>query len=254
MTTIPGEGTDLLTGVHRVLFCHAHPDDETLSTGALIAHLVARGASCDVLTATRGEAGELVPGVFEPSAGGPSLAEYRAGELQRALDVLGVAEHFWLGHEPARAAGREPREYRDSGMQWVTPTQAGPADATDERGFSVAAFDEELDDLLALLAAREYDLVVSYDANGGYGHPDHVRMHELSLAACRQLGLRFAEVRRDRGEGVQWLELDETLPVVAEALRQHATQLTVQPSGAEVVHVGGQAEPIFTSYGLRLVD
>lgn len=242
----------ILDGRRAVLFCHAHPDDETLSTGALITHLASQGVRCDVLTATRGESGELVPGVFEPSEEAPSLAVHRGGELRRALEVLGVGEHFWLGTAPARVEGRDGREYRDSGMQWITPTQAGPADATDERAFSVASADEEIDDLSALLSSREYDLLVSYDANGGYGHPDHVRMHEVSLEAARRRGVDFAEVRGGQGEGVEWFDLPETLPVVAEALRQHATQLTVQPNGAEVVHVGGQREAIVTSLGLAL--
>lgn len=240
----------ILDGVRRVLFCHAHPDDETLSTGALIGHLVDHGVACDVVTATRGEMGEVVPGPLSHLAGTDELHAHREGELAGALAVLGVENHAFLGTSPARAQGLEPRTYRDSGMQWIREGLAGPADTTDQRAFSVASIDDELADLLALVAAWQPDLLVSYDANGGYGHPDHVRMHHLARAAASAAGVGFAEVRHEPGEGVEWFELDVQLPRVAGALRHHATQLTVQPDGAHVVHSGGQHEAIVTRVGL----
>lgn len=246
----------ILDGVGRVLFCHAHPDDETLSTGALITHLTSRGIACDLVTATRGEMGEVVPGPLSHLAGTPELEAHREQELAGALRELGIQRHAYLGTEPARADASPTRIYRDSGMEWIRPGLAGPADATDERSFTFADVDDAVADLASAINAWRPDLVVSYDANGGYGHPDHVRMHQVAQRAAAQLGVRFAEIRQEAGAPeatrVEWFDLPETLPVVAAALRQHATQLTVQPSGTEVVHSGGQREAIVTAVGLAV--
>lgn len=239
----------LLDGARRVLFCHAHPDDETLSTGALIAQLTSTGVACDVLTSSRGEQGEVVPAVAA-AIGSADLEEHRAGELAGALQVLGVARHAFLGTPPARAEGLAPRVYRDSGMAWIRPGLAGPADASDERSFTFAPVDEQVADLVALLDAWRPDAVVSYDAGGGYGHPDHVRMHEVTRQAAARRGLPFVEVRHEPGPGVEWFELPELAGRVAEALRCHASQLTVLDDGATIQHVGGQTEPVTTSFGL----
>ena len=243
----------ILDGVTRILFAHAHPDYETLATGAVIAHCVSRGITCDVLTATRGEMGEVVPGPLSHLAGTPALEEHRAGELAGALEALGVTRHAFLGTAPARAAGLDTRVYRDSGMEWIRPGLAGPADASDERSLTFAPLADVAADLAALITAWQPDLVVTYDAGGGYGHPDHVRVFEATREVCRATGVPMAEVRNERGEGVEWFDLSSELPVVAEALRHHATQLTVQPNGTDVVHSGGQREAIVTSVGLSRI-
>ena len=93
----------------RIAFIHAHPDDETLATGALIAWLVASGHEVSLLTATRGERGEVVPGPLSHLAGTPALETHREGELAGALRVLGVARHAFLGDPPAGPG----RRYRD---------------------------------------------------------------------------------------------------------------------------------------------
>ncbi|WP_420176256.1 PIG-L family deacetylase [Luteococcus sp. OSA5] len=243
----------ILDGVERVLFCHAHPDDETLATGALIVHLRERGIACDLLTATRGEMGEVVPGPLSHLAG-DGLEAHRQQELAGALAVLGIERHAWLGTAPARAEGLEARRYRDSGMEWIRPGLAGPADATDERSFTFASLEEPVADLVALLEQWQPDLVISYDEGGGYGHPDHTRMHHVTQRATRQLGMRFAQVIAPSRapDTAEVFDLPETLPVVAEALGHHATQLTVQPNGTEVVHSGGQREAIVTNVALEL--
>jgi len=235
-----------------VLFCHAHPDDETLATGALIARLVADGVRCDLLTATRGEQGEVVPGSSSASQGSAELESVRRAELAAAVAALGLTSQTFLGEPPARADGLAPRRYHDSGMQWIGPGLAGPSDSADEFSFTAAPIEETVADLVAMIEARQPDLVVSYAADGGYGHPDHVRMHEVALAAARSVGVRFAEIVPEpdpADPSVQWFVLDDQLSVVQQALRCHATQLTVD--GVEVVHVGGQREPILTSVGLR---
>ena len=239
----------VLDGVGSVLFAHAHPDDETLATGVLIAELGARGIACHLVTATRGEAGEVVPGSSYAQQGSAELEIVRDRELAGAVQALGLSSRQWLGTPPARAAGREPRRYRDSGMQWIRPGLAGPADTSDRTSFTAADPEEPAADLVALIEHLGVDLVVSYAADGGYGHPDHVRMHEVAVAAAGVTGVPFAEVVDEQGPGVEWYDLPGRLPAVTEALQCHATQLTVD--GTDVVHVGGQREPILTAVGLR---
>lgn len=235
-----------------VLFCHAHPDDETLATGALIARLSADGVRCDLMTATRGEQGEVVPGSSDATQGSAELESVRRKELAGAVAALGLTSQVFLGEPPARAAGKAPRRYHDSGMQWIRPGLAGPSDSADGSSFTSAPVAEAVADLAQLITVLEPDLVVSYEADGGYGHPDHVRMHEVAVAAARQTGTRFAEIvplRDPDDPSITWFDLEDQFSVVQQALRSHATQLTVV--GPDVVHVGGQREPIATSVGLR---
>lgn len=91
---------------------------------------------------------------------------------------------------------------------------------------------------------------MSYDDDGGYGHPDHVRMHEVAKAAAAELGLPFAALTAHRDLATRWYDLEDYLPRVAAALRHHRTQLTVHADGATITHSGGQTEPILTSTGL----
>lgn len=242
----------LLDHAHRVLFIHAHPDDETLSTGALIVHLRSRGIACDLVTATRGEEGEVVSGPLSHLEGTEELHAHRVRELAGALSELGVERHAFLGNLPARAHGCAERLYRDSGMQWVGPGVAGPADTSDGRSLCAGDIDEQVADLIALVNEWRPDLMVSYDEHGGYGHPDHVRMHRVAAAASEATGVSFAEIRHQNESGVEWFDLPETLPRVATALRHHASQLTVQDGGTDVVHSGGQREAIVTAVGLSL--
>ncbi|WEO76164.1 PIG-L family deacetylase [Cryobacterium sp. SO2] len=239
----------LLDGRSSVLFVHAHPDDETISTGALIAEFVARGSTVTLLTCSRGERGEVVAGPLTALAGTAELAAERERELARATGILGISDRFWLGEAPARAHGLAARRYRDSGMVWIRPGLAGPAADAAEDALSVAPLAEVADDIAALITALQPALVISYDDGGGYGHPDHVRAHVATLAACAATGTPFAEVLEAPAADAEWFELPQHLTVVTDALRAHASQLTVH--GAFIVHSGGQREAIGTSVGLR---
>ena len=105
--------------IERVLFVHAHPDDETITTGATIATLVENGAAVTVLTLTRGERGEVIPVDLASLEGDlEALAAVREAELAQALSHLGVRDHRFLGNPDARWAGRTARRYVDSGMRW----------------------------------------------------------------------------------------------------------------------------------------
>lgn len=253
-----GAATNLLADARRVLLVHAHPDDETLATGALIAHLVDRGVEVHVVTATRGERGELMPGVVDVEPGSDAFAAWREGELAGALDALGVRHHAFLGTPPARhTSAQGPRVYRDSGMRWIRAGLAGPAEDSGDESFTAATVSDAAADLEAYVAATSPDLLISYDAGGGYGHPDHVRTHEVTVAVARASQIPMLEVippdREVAGDvdAIEWLDLGKTLPRVQDALHSHATQVRVD--GPDVVHVGGQREPIVTRAGLRLV-
>ncbi|WP_166786475.1 PIG-L family deacetylase [Cryobacterium sp. TMT2-15-1] len=249
---------------------HAHPDDETIATGALIAEVVARGIRVSLLTATRGEQGEVVRGPLSVLEGTDELTRERERELAGAATALGIDGRFWLGTPPARAAGLEPRAYRDSGMTWIRPGLAGPADDIDGDALVRAPLGDVTADVAALIGQLRPALVISYDNAGGYGHPDHVRMHEAAVAGSRLAGVAFAEVVQVGVDGApsgagaagaadaagaagaaEWFDLSAHLATVTAALRCHASQLTVD--GDHIVHSGGQREPIITVVGLRLL-
>lgn len=247
---------DPFATVRTVLFAHAHPDDETLSSGGLIRELVSQGIRVDLLTATRGERGEVVPELrheFEVASeiDSEALTARRMDELSNATRTLGIHDVLFLGEPPARAGGLTPRRYLDSGMRWITPTLAGPSDDVPPESLTAAPVADVVADVTAAIAHVAPDLVISYDDQGGYGHPDHRRIRETALAAARSAGVPFAELVDGDSEGAWRVDATGRLSEIQQALRAHATQLTVD--GAEVVHSGGQREPIRTVYGVRLV-
>lgn len=143
---------------------HAHPDDEAISTGGVLARAAARGARTAVVTCTGGEMGEIVGEGMDPDEVRPRLGEVRRDELETALAILGAG--------PPRLLG-----YRDSGM-------AGTAGNGDGRSFWRADFDEAVGRLVAEIRAFRPDVLVTYDAFGLYGHPDHVQAHRVALVAA----------------------------------------------------------------------
>lgn len=232
------------------LFVHAHPDDETLSTGSLLAWLASREISCEIVTCTRGERGEIVPGVLPANIQIADLVKVRQHELACALRALGAADHDYLGTPPARAAGLAPRDYRDSGMSWISEGIAGPADLSDPDSFTAASLAEQLADLVALIERVRPTVLVSYDNLGSYGHPDHVRAHELTLAAARATGIPMVEVASaPDADGFEWFDLADHREAVVNALNCYATQLTVYDD--HLVHVGGQRQELPLRVGLR---
>lgn len=237
--------------LRRVLLLHAHPDDETLSTGALIAALAASGVECQLITCTRGERGEIVPGVLPPGTTPDALTRWRLRELAGACAELGVARQEFLGTPPALGPGRAERTYRDSGMRWLTPTLAGPAADAGVDSLTSGPVADAVTDGLAVVAAWRPDLVISYDLGGGYGHPDHVRTAEIALAVARDAGLPLLQVVSGTPGDATWLDLADQLDPVRRALGHYRSQLTVH--GDHVVHVGGQRQPIDTTIGLRRV-
>ena len=152
----------------RLLFVHAHPDDETLTTGATIAHYAARGAQVRVVTCTLGEEGEVIGDEWALLAvdHADQLGGYRIAELTAALRALGADGPHYLG-----GAGC----WRDSGMAG-TPARR-------QQRFVDADDREVIGALVAVIRELRPHVVVTYDPGGGYGHPDHIQAHRVTMAA-----------------------------------------------------------------------
>ena len=160
----------------RLLFVHAHPDDESLTCGIAMAHHVARGDEVHVLTCTLGEEGEVIPPGLAHLEGAADdvLGPHRHGELSEALRRVGATMHV-LGAGPGRLS-----RYRDSGM-------VGSAAAARPEAFTAADLDEAAGLVGDLIAQVRPDVVVTYDEHGGYGHPDHVQTHRVTRRALELL-------------------------------------------------------------------
>ncbi len=144
-----------------LLLVHAHPDDEAISTGGVMMKARTDGHRVVLVTATRGEAGEIHN--MDPESTRPRLAEVRAAEMENAARLLGVNRAEFL-------------DYRDSGM-------VGTPENEDPRSFHQAPLDEAAARLAVILREERPDVVVTYDSDGTYGHPDHIKAHRITNAA-----------------------------------------------------------------------
>jgi N-acetyl-1-D-myo-inositol-2-amino-2-deoxy-alpha-D-glucopyranoside deacetylase len=158
------------TAARRLLLVHAHPDDEVITTGATMAGYAAEGVHVTLVTCTAGEEGEvLVPELAHLAADREDrLADVRLVELANAMTALGVADHRFLG-----GVGR----YRDSGMMG-TPANDKP------HTFWNADLDEAAAHLVKVVREIRPQVLVTYDENGGYGHPDHIQAHRVAMRAA----------------------------------------------------------------------
>jgi N-acetyl-1-D-myo-inositol-2-amino-2-deoxy-alpha-D-glucopyranoside deacetylase len=144
-----------------LLLVHAHPDDEAISTGGAMMKAKGEGHRVVLVTSTRGEAGEIYN--MDEKATRPRLGEVRTKELEAAAKILGVDRLEFLG-------------YRDSGM-------VGTPENEDPRSYHQASLAEAAAKLAAILREERPDVVVTYDADGTYGHPDHIKAHHVTNAA-----------------------------------------------------------------------
>lgn len=255
-----------LSAAPRLLLVHAHPDDESLWTGGTIARYAAAGVQVTVVTCTLGEEGEIIPESLRELAADSAdqLGGYRIGELRSACAALGVSDHRWLGG---------PGRWRDSGM-------AGVAANRHPRAFAGGDVEEQAAVLAAVLDDVRPQVVVTYGPDGGYGHPDHIRAHDVTMAAREKAGgvarvFHAVTSRQATEQGIAALarvpdlpyrlpEPDElpvtddahitttvaiadVLSVKLRALRAHATQISVWQS-ADGAHCyalsNGIAQPI----------
>jgi LmbE family N-acetylglucosaminyl deacetylase len=155
----------------------AHPDDEAFGMAGTLRQATDAGWRTVLVCATRGEVGEI----SDPALATPeTLGAVREGELRCAAAAMGLHEVRFLGR-------------RDSGM-------AGTADNADPRAFANATADEIVPTLVALLRAEQPDVVVTFDPYGGYGHPDHIAIHQHTLAAVEAA----ADAARFPQAGAPW--------------------------------------------------
>ncbi|MGI5203973.1 N-acetyl-1-D-myo-inositol-2-amino-2-deoxy-alpha-D-glucopyranoside deacetylase [Spirillospora sp. CA-108201] len=244
----------------RILFVHAHPDDESIGTGASMAKYAAEGAHVCLVTCTLGEEGEVIPEGLRHLASDKedALGEYRIGELAAACESLGVRDHRFLGG---------PGRWRDSGMMGA-PTNDDP------RCFWQADVTTAARDLVTVIREVRPQVIVTYDERGNYGHPDHIQANRVTwrafemaadasyedgaepwraakvyayaaprtvlaraIAVMREARLPFARVAglEELGSGVPDGEVTTVvdarahLPAKLAALRAHHTQITVAP-------------------------
>jgi LmbE family N-acetylglucosaminyl deacetylase len=156
---------------HTLVCFHAHPDDEALLTAGTMAKAAAAGHRVVLVVATRGEVGEVAADFLTD---GEALGARRWHELEQAARILGVERLEWLG-------------YADSGSQpRPAPAEGAAPRPTAERGsirFADADPDEAARRLAEILRDERADALTTYDPNGGYGHPDHVQVHEVGRRA-----------------------------------------------------------------------
>jgi N-acetyl-1-D-myo-inositol-2-amino-2-deoxy-alpha-D-glucopyranoside deacetylase len=144
-----------------LLLVHAHPDDECVATGGVMLRAHHDGHRVVLVTATRGEEGEIHN--MDEAEIRPRLGEVRTEELRRSAEILGVDRQEFLG-------------YRDSGM-------AGTPSNDDPRSFHMAHLAEAAERLAQIMREERPDVVVTYTPDGTYGHPDHIKAHHTTIAA-----------------------------------------------------------------------
>jgi len=174
------------------MLVHAHPDDEVTGTGATMARYAAEGAQVTLVTCTLGEEGEIhVPALAQLEAKqADQLGGYRIVELERACAALGVTDHRFLG-----GAGR----FRDSGMMGLD-TNEHP------RAFWQADLEEAAQLCLEIMREVRPQVLITYDENGFYGHPDHIQAHRVAMRAAE-----LAEAEGFGPEKIYWTAMPRSV-------------------------------------------
>jgi len=262
---------DQLDAPRRILFVHAHPDDETIGNGATMARYVAEGAHVTLVTCTLGEEGEvLVPELIHLAADrDDALGRHRVAELATAMEALGVSDHRFLGE-----AGR----YRDSGMMGL-PTNERPD------SFWQADVDAAAGELVKVIREVRPQVMVTYNENGGYGHPDHIQAHRVAMRgvalagdgsfgddepwqvakvywnllprsvlqqwieALREVGSNFFEV--ESADELPFAAPDELVTTVVDAVTQVDAKLAAMRAHATQIAVDGPFFALSNNIGLQ---
>jgi N-acetyl-1-D-myo-inositol-2-amino-2-deoxy-alpha-D-glucopyranoside deacetylase len=261
----------------RLLLVHAHPDDESINNGATMAKYAAEGAHVTLVTCTLGERGEVIPPALRHLSGA-GLAEERERELDAAMKALGVEDFGFLG-------GRG--QYQDSGMM-------GTSDNDNPYCFWRADVDEAAGHLVEVIREVRPQVLVTYDPDGGYGHPDHVQAHRVAMRAAElaaEAGHPIAKVYWNRvprtvvedgfarlrdalpelpfaataavddvpgvvDDGRITTVIDGTAYAAAKtaAMSAHATQIEVAPDQPYFALSNELAQPVFTTEYYELVQ
>ena len=153
----------------RMMAVHAHPDDESSKGAATMAKYVAEGHEVMVVTLTGGERGSILNPAMERSDVLENMTEFRRQEMAEAARILGV-QHRWLG-------------FVDSGLPEGDPLPPLP-----EGCFALVPIEDAAGRLVAAIREFRPHVIVTYDETGGYPHPDHIRCHEVSVAAFDAAG------------------------------------------------------------------
>ena len=171
----------------RILLVHAHPDDEVLTTGGVIAKATAAGDGVTLVTCTSGEEGEILLPEIEHLAADQedALGPYRQQELVASMAALGVSDSRFLGG---------PGRFRDSGMMGE-PSNDRP------ECFWRADLREAADALVPVIREVQPQVLITYDDFGGYGHPDHIQAHRVAMYGAQLAGV--ASYRPDMGPAWQ---------------------------------------------------
>jgi N-acetyl-1-D-myo-inositol-2-amino-2-deoxy-alpha-D-glucopyranoside deacetylase len=209
-------GTELMTpgrshaDIGGIVAVHAHPDDESITMGATLARYAAAGIPVTLVTATLGEQGETMYGRWDglDAAHADQLGGYRFAELENACAAMGVVDRRMLGGLGV---------FRDSGM-------AGEPSARHPRAFIRAQTGGDLHDaavgaLAEILDERRPLVVISYDATGGYRHPDHIAAHQVASAAFARYRAARAD-EHDAAPAARLLEVVRPRSAVAQALAE----------------------------------
>lgn len=155
----------------RLLLVHAHPDDETINNGVTMAKYAAAGAQVTLVTCTRGEEGEVLVTELANLASDKDdkLGEHREIELKDAMEQLGINDFRFLG--------APNKKWRDSGMIGTPQNERGDV-------FWQADLDEVSNELVKIILEIKPQVLITYDEFGGYGHPDHIKAHQVAMRAA----------------------------------------------------------------------
>ena len=200
---------------------HAHPDDEGIQTGGVLAMYAARGIRTVLVTCTNGEMGDSPDGLKPESAGHDpvSTSALRLRELHKSVEALGIGDLELLG-------------YRDSGME-------GWPQNRDPLAFWNLPLEQAVERVARLMERYHPEVVITYDDNGLYGHPDHIQAHRATIGAAEQTGIpqKIYEIAFPRSLAEAW-----------EAMRKESgAELEQEPSPDEPQRPFGTPDELITT-------
>lgn len=210
----------------RIFLVHAHPDDETIQTGHVMADAVLRGAEVFLLTLTRGERGRAkLEELKSLEANLSAMGAFRAGELKNAMAALGVKNYKFAG----------TRAYLDSGMRMGNLGVPTTPLKLDQMSLAAVSTPVVADDIFQAMVEFKPDAVITYNAQGGYGHPDHKKAHDATAMAMRRYRKKvrgkkptFWVIAEPGERATVSIGGEKTAELKKAALQAHASQVTLK--------------------------